>query len=1031
MGSAAASRNPAKALPFLFFASGFASLTMEVIWAKEISQVAGSGVRASAAVASILLGGLALGALLAATFADRLPRPLRAYAWAEAGIAIWAVATIPLAPRLATFLPGPAPGGAAPLGWGTLAAVVCLVLPGSLLMGATTPLVIRFDASTHDGAARIGAAGRSLGRLYASNTLGGALGAALAAFLLLPSMGLRSSLLLAAAISLLTALVAAWLQPDRSTSRREGAATPDQRQAAGSGTGLLLLLLFLAGAISMGCQVAWTRVLVLLFGSSAQALGLTLAFGLVGLAAGSALAARALERGASPWRLSAWSLGLASALTLLTLPAWGNLPVAVVLSQARLGSSFTTAVLLQSVFAAFLVVPPAAALGALLPALTAARGGQEHSGRVAGEGYGIDSAGSVLGGLATGFLLLPHLGAFDILRSVVLTEALLLSVLLWRAPIFHGRRLQPVLLLAGLVAGAGLCPRWDKALMTSGPLLYGPAYLRVGGSSAAGIGAAMRARGDIVFHEEGADATVTVRRSGAGTRSLQINGKTDASDGADLPAQILAGALPTLLHPAPGRVLVIGLATGSSDFAVAAAGAGAVEGVELSPVVARAARHFAGVNGGILDDPRFRLTLADGRSFLHSRGGGFDLIVSQPSNPWVAGVTNLFTREFFRLARGRLNPGGAVGIWVQGYAISAGDFRSIVATFLQVFPEALLFEESPGGGDYFLIGSLGRPASVDVMRERLAGRPELRDLMSRAGCPSLPEVLARFIAAGSALRRFAGSAPPITDDNLRLEYSAPRAIWRSGTGDLLAGLEAVRQDPSSAFPEIGLPENLELREALRGLQRSRRDRMRLALALQREDFAALASPSLAAAAALLRQGTPEPAIPLLRRARTEAPQSPVVPLMLGWALMQVGKSAEAESWFRQAAAQNPLASSAFEGMGLAAFRLGRVAEAEGHFREAMRLDSEDPAAAASLGAVLLALGRDREALEALNRSVALDPGHVAARVNRGVALARLGRVAEAIEDYREALAADPDNQDARYNLERAHQRLEEAGSPRP
>ncbi len=1029
MRSAPASR-ATQALPFLFFASGFASLTMEVIWAKEISQLAGSGVRASAAVASVLLGGLALGALLAGTFADRLLRPLRAYAWVEAGIALWAVVTIPLAPRLADLLSPIAPAPAAEPGWGMLATVVCLVLPGSLLMGATTPLVVRFDASSQPGPGRNETAGTSLGRLYASNTVGGALGAAIAAFLILPAMGLRGSLLLAAGISLVVAGAATWLTLQSAAApRRMPHAEADRPRQAGREPWLPFLLLFLAGAASMGCQVAWTRVLVLLFGSSVQALGLTLAFGLAGLAAGSAIAAWALNRGVPPQRVAAWSLGLASALTLLTLPAWGNLPVAVVLSQARLGSSFATAVLLQSLFASFLVVPPAAALGALLPALTAVRGRHEQAGRLAAEGYGIDSAGSVVGGLATGFVLLPRLGAFDILRSLIMAETAILVMLVWRMPPRPAGRRSWALVAAALLAGAWLCPRWDPELMTSGPLLYGPAYLRVGGSRATGIAAAMRARGDLVLHEEGADATVTVRRSSAGTSSLQINGKTDASDGADLPSQILAGALPALLHPDPQRALVIGLATGSSDFAAAAAGAARVDGVELSAGVARAARHFAAVNGGILRNPRFRLTLADGRSFLRSSARRFDLIVSQPSNPWVAGVTNLFTTEFFRLARSRLDPGGAVGIWVQGYAMSARDFRSIVATFLQVFPEAMLFEESPGGGDYFLIGSIGRPASLRAMRDRLEQRPELRDLMVRAGCSTLPEVLARFVASGGALRRFAGSAPRITDDNLLLEYSAPKEIWRAGTGDLLAGLEAVRQDPSSAFAGLTLPENADLREALQGLQRSRRDRMRLALALQREDFAALSSPSLAVAAVLLRRGTPEPAIALLKRARAEAPESPVVPLMLGWALMQVGKSAEAEPWFRQAAAQNPVSSSAFEGMGLAVFRLGRVEEAERCFREAMRLDPEDADPAANLGAALLALGRDAEALDVLNRSVAMDPGHAAALVNRGVALARLGRVAEAIEDYRKALAIDPDNEDARYNLERASQRLKEKDGP--
>jgi spermidine synthase len=1030
MASAAVFRpGAARALPFLFFASGFAALTMEMIWAKEISQLVGSGVRASAAVASLLLAGLAAGALAGATFADRLKRPLRAYAWAEAGIGIWALATIPLAPRLGDFIArtAPAPGPAADFGASALVAICCMVLPGALLMGVTTPLVVRSDISSlHAGSE---ATGRSLGRLYASNTFGGALGAWAAAFLILPAMGLRAALLLSAGISLLVACGAAWLPPSSPRTIPDGSETSKEgpRPEGAYDRRLLLAILFLAGAISMGCQVAWTRVLVLLFGSSVQALGLTLAFGLLGLASGPAVAAWALRRGVSPGGIARCTLALASGLTLLTIPAWGRLPVAVVLGQAWLGSSFTSAVALQCFFSALLVAPCAAVLGALLPALTAARSRRDPAGRSAGECYGADSAGSVLGGLAAGFILLPRLGAFDLLRALAAAAAVLLSLLALsaRRTSPEDRARWPFALSVALLAGAWIIPRWDPALMTSGPLLYGAAYLRVGGATSAGIAAAMRGRGDLLFHEEGPDVTVTVRRSTGGTRSLQINGKTDASDGADLPAQILVGALPVLLHPSPGRVLVIGLATGSSDYAVAAAGVARLDGVELSPSVARAAAHFASINGGVLSDPRFHLAIGDGRAFLRSSAARFDVIVSQPTNPWVAGVTNLFTREFFRLARTRLSPGGLVAIWVQGYAMSPGDFRSVVATFLEVFPEAQLWEESPGGGDYFLMGSTGPPASLAAMQDLLESRAEFRGLLRQAGCADLAAIVARFVAGGEALRRFAASAAPITDDNLQLEYSAPRQVWRTGSSELLARLEGIRQDAAAAYPDLDLPGHAALREALRELQGNRRDRMRLALSLQREDFAALASPSLAAATLLLRQGTPEPAIPLLKRARSEAPQSPVIPLMLGWVLLQVGKAAEAEPWFSQAAAQNPASASAFEGMGQSAFRLGQAARAEGYFREAVRLAPDDPDPAASLGAMLLSLGRDTEALQALNRAVGLDPGHVASRVNRGVALARLGRLDEAIEDYRQALTADPGNEDARYNLERARQRLQE------
>ena len=1020
-----------KLLSFLFLLSGFSSLLLEVTWARQLTQLTGSGVRATATVAAVTLAGLALGAWLGGWRCDRLAAPLRAYAWVELGIGAWALLT----PALGTWI-AHLPHWFAPLeldapGTSLLASVL-LVLPGSFLMGATTPLMVRADFSLSNRNRAGESAGLRLGRLYGWNTLGASAGALSAAFIVLPAIGMRATCLFMASINLTIAalaLILAQRQARRRSSPGRIAAEEDPPAASpvrSSGNRITRLGLFIAGSLGAICQVGWTRLLVLFFGSSVQALGLTLAACLAGLALGATACARALRRSSSPHRISSLLCGAAALLMLLSLPLWGALPVLAAMAQVYLGASFAGALALQSCLCVLLILPPAAAFGALLPTLTASLGsGEATTGRTAGSGYALDSAGAVLGGLTAVFVLLPGWGVEALLRfSVAAGIVLFLLLALSFRPSKRG--IAGVGALGGLLAcGTLFLPSWDPLLLTSGPLLYSAAYVRAGGMSWKGVQEAMRRRGRLVFLDEGADATVTVRRSAVGNLSLQINGKTDASDGGDLPAQILAGEIPALLHPSPSKVLIIGLASGTTAGSIAAHPVERLECVEISSGVARAARLFQSANRGVLSDPRFHLLQGDGRAFLQQTSRRFDLIVSQPTNPWVAGVTNLFTREFFRTARERLEPGGVLAVWVQGYAMHPDDFKSIVRTFQEIFPHCQLWEESAGGGDYYLLGRRGgqAPELEEVMR-RIESYGSVKEDLARAGIAGMADFLTRFIASGDALERFSRSAGRITDDNVRLEYSAPKEIWNNRLPELLASLESIRQSPLNLFPSILDPAQKDLRSSLAERERGRRDRIRQAISIRPQDLEALASPSLATALNLMRVGEAQKALPLLKQARREAPFAPVVPLLLGWTLLNGGMIDEAEAAFREALSLDSQSAGALEGLGLALYRQGKLQEASESFQAAIAISPGDADPLANLGAILVSQGRYREALDVLDRSLTMDPRHLSARINRGVALARLGRVTEAIREYELALEVDPDNEDARYNLQRARERLQ-------
>ena len=284
-------------------------------------------------------------------------------------------------------------------------------------------------------------------------------------------------------------------------------------------------------------------------------------------------------------------------------------------------------------------------------------------------------------------------------------------------------------------------PEWDRDLLTSGVYKYSR------GLEPDDLEARLRA-GNLEYYKEGAAGTVSVRRL-AGTSSLAIDGKVDASDAGDMLTQRLLGLLPTLLHPDPQDALVIGLGSGVTVDAVFASGeVQRTDVVEISPEVIEASAYFEHKNRGVLKRPGLRLLVGDGRSHLRLSPRKYDVIVSEPSNPWMAGVAALFTREFFEAARARLRPGGVFCQWAHTYEIAEEDLRSIVRTFSSVFPDGTMW--LVGDADLLLIGLPDR--GID---SRLAALPER---LGKGHVPAMLDDIAvtRDAAAFMLFSMFAG-----------------------------------------------------------------------------------------------------------------------------------------------------------------------------------------------------------------------------------------------------------------------------------
>lgn len=789
-------------LAVLAFCSGMAALMQQVVALRLLRLEIGGATAATGIVLAVTMAGVAGGAIWGARLAVRHARPLRLYGWVQLG----AAAGFTLLPLLLRLL---APLHLAayrlvhdqPLALGLVRGLLTsllLALP-CLLLGCAWPLLA---AAVGRGRA---APAATAGRLYAWNTAGGAAGALAATFLGMPRLGVLGTL---TAASLLGAAVglAAWRASRNEAGEAQDGATRSGENgqknswgaavgaSANSGRAMMSMAgaapLWLAaggGALILLIETAWTRILAVWLGASAHAFGLMLAIFIAGLGIGNGWGSRLARRGRRPQLWIALSLPLGASLALLAtrlLPAFTLLGLRAL---NRSGASFAGLLLSQTLVLALLLLPAAVALGWLVPLLLAAPE-EEGEGslalpRRAGRLAFAGGLGSLAGSLGAAFWLIPCHGVEATLRVGVVAAGLAGGFWLW-----HGarRRIARIPAAAGL-ALAGLALAWGLAPMETPLLAQGlfARWVRTGATST-------RTVGRILYHSDGWTAAVTVRELDDGERILDLDGKPDASSVGDLPNQSLLAHLPLLLHPAASNVAIVGLASGVSVASAACHPVARIDCAEIEPAMRAACRYFDDVNRSVLDDPRVHVTLTDGRLLLAARPGRYDVIVSEPSNPWVAGMADLFTQEYFLRCRRALAPGGIACIWLETYALDSDDFRAVLATFRSVFPHVQLW--SAQLHDYLLIGSetpLKLP--VDHLLTRFERQAVFRDL-ARIGIRSLPDLLAGYVMDdGAVARHLAGGGRLLRDGGRSIEYTAPRALLRpDNAATVLAGIEANR-----------------------------------------------------------------------------------------------------------------------------------------------------------------------------------------------------------------------------------------------
>jgi len=693
--------------------------------------------------------------------------PLKTYAMLEAAVALWALFLWLFFDQLIDlFVPFLRAGLDSTVASQAARVLVagCWILPATIPMGASFPAIV--DAL---GRIRPHQAGRGISRFYSLNLLGAILGAIGGPFLLFPLLGLDSALLVTFLVDLAAALIA--LKLVRGTP--EDGAVPKVPVAAASGTpssnGLLLSLAAGSGFLFFSLEIVWTHLIGVVLGNSVYAFAAMLASVLIGLGLGGFLTTvrfRATQH-APVQELS--TLLFAGALVLsVTTSVWPAVPDALA-SLGQNARSFGVAESIRWALAAVLIVPPATLLGALYPMLFRLDAfPSQGSGSVAGRIVAANALGCISGALVTGFLLIPVLGSertLLVLTALIVVMGVAVARRAWRI----GRSRRPLALgLAAVIILVAL-PSWDRLRLTSGKHVYFGSHE---------VFPQSRLR---FFHEDTLGGITTVVDNPAGVhrqpapyRTLLTNGKFQGNDSWEMAAQTGFALVPMLFVSDYDEALVIGLGTGRTAHIVKAMGFQSVDIAEIAPGIVEGARdYFTHINGSVLDEPKTRLILEDGRNVLLLRPKRYDLITIEISSIWFAGATNLFSREFYSVVRDRLTTTGVFQQWLQLHHISRSEIETVLVTMRSQFPEVSFWVV---GGQGLLIASRAPQTIKSAFFERLPlnatkidwSTPELRDRVRELAASRIlaPEDVSRLASRGEAIEN--------TDRNRRLEFFTPR-----------------------------------------------------------------------------------------------------------------------------------------------------------------------------------------------------------------------------------------------------------------
>lgn len=767
--------------------SGVAALVYQVVWMRYLALFMGHTSYAVVAVLVVFMGGLALGNTLLGSLADRVRRPLALYGWLEIVIGIYAW-FFPKYFELARekyfeLAADIGVGGATGLGLKFVFGLAILFLP-TVLMGGTLPVLTRLVTRT------LGELRERVSTLYFVNSAGAVLGVIFAEFWFVPFGGLELTVYVGAVMNLVVGAVALLVsgylgeenneQPVPVESQTETTTVDD---ATGDAVGVQRLILWsiaLSGFVAMLYEVAWTRLLAMVLGSSSHGFSVMLITFISGIAIGAWIIGRWREI-KNPVRLFARLEILVGVAIFVSLFSFEYLPLwfvqwAQVLN--RTPEAYPLYHLVQASICFLVMLVPTVCLGMTLPLVSRiATDEVAKTGRRVGLVFSVNTVGTVLGAALTGLVLLPVLGLARVFGLGVAVNVAIGMVILLRGT-EHSRRFAfvgiPILLLAIVsFCGGRFGSAWERVL-TQG--LWRRANPPTSMAEVRQVGF----NSEILYHEDGAGATVTVNSYDPGEDtllSLRVNGKVDASTAGDMLTQLLSGHIPMLLRPGAESALVVGLGSGITCGAVLRHETVThLDAVEISPEVAEAARLFKVANDDVLNNERMHLWVEDAKSFLKVSERDYDVIISEPSNPWLAGVSGVFSTEYYETCRSKLRPGGVMAQWVQLYETNDEALQTVLATFASQFPHVSIWMGMES--DLILIGSV-EPLAIDLEDlEKRFYEPGIHEQFKQIDILRFPVFLtSQLVSHANGYFTTPDETPVHSDYFPRLEYLAQRGFF--------------------------------------------------------------------------------------------------------------------------------------------------------------------------------------------------------------------------------------------------------------
>lgn len=782
------------ALIVLFIGSGCAALIYEIVWFQMLALSLGSSAMSLAVLLGTFMGGMCLGSLLLPYCVGPEHHPVRVYAVLEAaigGLGLLILFILPSAGGLYDSIGGPGVVGLTIRG---LIAAICL-LPPTLLMGATLPAIARYVEATPRGVAW-------LGYFYGGNIVGAVLGCLAAGFYLLRVHDVGIATFAAVAINVAVAGIAfayAAATPHSPRPRRETADRPAGARSAWP----VYLTIAISGMTALGSEVVWTRLLTLLLGGTTYTFSLIMAAFLTGLGIGSGAGSALAKSLANPRA----ALGTCQLLVVVAI-GWAAYSLGVALPQwpvnPALAPHATATFQIDLVRSLWVVLPAAVLWGMSFPlALASVAVEKQDPGRLVGSVYAANTVGAIAGALFASLVSIAAFGTQGTQRILIALAAVAaLIMFLSEAPRGSRPSLRGFSLAVGSLALAAMIAACVPGVP---PLLVG--YGRFAVSMA-------QSPLQFIYVGEGLNSSLAVSREPSGALNYHNAGKVQASSlPQDMRLQRMLGHLTTLLPEQPSRVLVIGCGAGVT------AGAVSIDPLvkqvviaEIEPLVPEVvSTYFSAHNEDVVRNPKVEVRIDDARHYLLTSKEKFDAITSDPLDPWVKGAATLYTREFFEVMRDHLNPGGVVTVFVQLYESGMQAVKSEIATFLEVFPNGMVFGNTHQGGGYdvVLVAQVGA-STIDVDRiERRLMDPRfarVRQSLMEIGFTTGVDLLSTFAAQGPQLSSWLADAQINRDRNLRLQYLAGLGLNRYEQALIYSQIIANRQVPPDLFR--GSPERL-------------------------------------------------------------------------------------------------------------------------------------------------------------------------------------------------------------------------------